>query len=494
VWLRLPPSRPGRACRYAGVLLLLPLAAWAADPLQLAPSAPDRPWVIPPSIFTSGRADGSGDAVQQGSRVLIDRNHRYNLAELIDLAQRSNPQTREAWEQARQTALAVGLVDSSYMPQLSIQAIGGFQRTPFPTPQSPLNPKGFFVLDTHEFIPGLALKWLLFDFGRRDGLDRAARANSFVANVAFTGVHQKLIFTVSRAYFVLGGLRGRVSAAQQALKTAEIVQNATDSRRKQGLVTVVAVAQAQRQMAQARLSLTKAAGEERTAYANLLASIGIARDSPLQVADSSEQPLPAEPADGIDVFVRDALANRPDVIVALGKIEAAKGALDMARADYYPTLSVMGQLFQNMGSLSTDGGHYSNINKPGGNILFTLSIPLFDGGARNARTSIARSQVAAASEKLDQVRDAATAQVVGAYNDLKTSSAAYSAASALLNAAQTAYDAALEAFLHGVGTYTDLANEQTFLAQANAEKEDAHANVFTAAAALAFATGTVRTE
>jgi outer membrane protein TolC len=75
-----------------------------------------------------------------------------------------------------------------------------------------------------------------------------------------------------------------------------------------------------------------------------------------------------------------------------------------------------------------------------------------------------------------------------------TSLSAYSAASVLLKAARTAYDAANEAFLHGVGTYTDLANEQTSLARADAEKEDAHANVFTAAAALAFATGAVRTE
>jgi outer membrane protein TolC len=247
MWRRLITSRAKRACRCAGLLLLLPLAAWATDPLELAPSTPDRPWVIPPSAYTSGRVDDSADGVQQSGRVPIDRDRRYNLAELIDLAQRINPETREAWEQARQAALAVGLVDSSYKPQLSIQAIGGYQRTPTPTPPSPLNPKGFFILESAELIPSLTLKWLLFDFGRRDALDRTARANSFVANVAFTGAHQKLIFTVSRAYFVLGGMRGRLSAAQQALKTAEIVQDAIESRRKQGLVTVVAVAQAQRQ-------------------------------------------------------------------------------------------------------------------------------------------------------------------------------------------------------------------------------------------------------
>ena len=59
-------------------------------------------------------------------------------------------------------------------------------------------------------------------------------------------------------------------------------------------------------------------------------------------------------------------------------------------------------------------------------------------------------------------------------------------------AAQTSYDAAFDAYLHGVGTYTDAANEETALATADSDKEDAHANVFTAAAALAFATGTIQ--
>ena len=226
-------------------------------------------------------------ADSEGTSASIERDHRYSLAELIDLAQRLNPETHEAWEQARQAALAVGLVKSSYAPQISIEAIVGFQRTPLPIPTT-VNPKGYFISNTVEAIPTVALKWLLFDFGRRDGQEQAARANSFVANVGFTGAHQKLIFVVSRAYFSLGAARGRVTAAQQALKTAETVQDAAQSRRERGLTTVVAVAQAQRQAAQARLNLTKASGDERTAYANLVAAIGLPADTHIDIVDTSE--------------------------------------------------------------------------------------------------------------------------------------------------------------------------------------------------------------
>jgi outer membrane protein TolC len=487
-----------RACFGVASLALLSPALLAADASQLAPPGPDKPWVIPPPDEVARRFGASVDRpwgkapIGTAEEIVpIEPGHRYNLGELIDLAQRLNPETREAWEQARQAALAVGLVDSSYAPQVSIEAIGGFQRTPLPIPTN-LIPKGYFIANTKEFIPQLALKWLLFDFGRRDGLEQTAKANSFVANVAFTGAHQKLIFNVSRAYFTLGGARGRVSAARQALQTAEIVQDTAQSRRETGVGTSVTLAQAQRQTAQARFNLIKVSGDERKAYTDLIATIGLEADTRMEIADSSERPLPAQPPEEIEPLLREALANRPDVIAALGRIEAAQGMLKSRRAAYYPEVALGAQAYQNIGSLSTDGSAYYNVNKPGGNILLTIKVPLYDGGARDSGTAIAQSEVAAAREKLDQVRDTAVQQVVSAYNDLKTSLASYTAALALREAARTSYDAAFDAYHHGVGTYTEVASEQTSLARADAEMSDAHANAFTAAAALALATGAVR--
>src|SRR5256886_5417447 len=56
----------------------------------------------------------------------IDPHKTYNLAELIDIAQRSNPETRVAWERARQAAAAVGLTESAYYPYLVAAAAGGY--------------------------------------------------------------------------------------------------------------------------------------------------------------------------------------------------------------------------------------------------------------------------------------------------------------------------------------------------------------------------------
>src|SRR6267142_1344150 len=403
-----------------------------------APPSPGQPWAIPESAIS--RAAALGDT---GSSV---PHKQYDLPALIDLAERENPKTREAWEAAREAASGIGLAESAYLPQLSLQAIGGFQHTPLPMPKN-LVPAGYFVSDTREVIPALALKWLLFDFGRRDAQLQVARADSFVANVAFTGAHQKLIFEVSQAYFDLGATRGKLHAAQKALSTALTTQDAAIAKQNNGLATVVAVAQAQRQTAQARYTLAAAEGAERTARANLIA--------------------------------------------ALGKVDAAEAALKGERRSYYPVIELAGQAFQNIGSLNSDGGPYSHINRPGQGIFLSFSVPLFDGGMRRNRISMADAKARGAQEQLAAARDSASQQVVRAYNGLLTSLAEYDAATVLSQAAHTAYDAALRSYRQGVGTYTDLATEENAVVQGDTQVEDARAKAHTAAAALALSMGAI---
>src|SRR5207302_10281750 len=69
------------------------------------------------------------------SRVSINPRKIYTLAELVDIAERNNPETRVAWERARQAAAAVGLSESAYYPFLAASAAAGYDRAfiPFPT-------------------------------------------------------------------------------------------------------------------------------------------------------------------------------------------------------------------------------------------------------------------------------------------------------------------------------------------------------------------------
>jgi len=415
----------------------------------------------------------------------------YNLSQLLDIAQCLNPETRAAWERSRQASLAVDAVKSSYSPNVSLQAIGGFQRTPLPIPTTLLS-RGYFTANTREFIPSLSAKWLLFDFGRRSGLEASARANQAAAAVAYSGAQQKLIFSVTRAYFDLRASRGRLHAADEAFTAAQTIQDATSAQRHNGRATVVAVAQAERQTALARLGQVKANGDVRTAYATLMAEVGLAASTQLNIEEGQNLPMPEPLSEPVENYVQQALHQRPDVLAAESGVHAAEGEVETARAAYRPVVSVSGNYYQNIGALSTDGSPYYSINKPGGAIFLNIELPLFDGGARATNLSIAHSKVAAAQDDLDQVRDKVAKEVVKAYNDLTSSMEEFDQAKVFLRASRTAYEASLDAYKHGVGTYTDLANDEAVLAQSESSLSSADSDVHVASVALALATGTIR--
>jgi outer membrane protein len=498
--------------------LVVTLSSCATRELARAPARPDQPWRIPedseyvgdlrnashgdpgasaadgrvanaappPTKESAGRPD---DASSE-NRVSFDAGHSYALPELIDIAERHHPETREAWERARQAALAVGLAEHTYLPLISAKVIAGYQHTPLPIPAS-LIPAGFFTFDSLEVLPTLAIDWLLFDFGQRSGQVEAAKAKSFVANVAFTGAHQKVIYSVSRDYFALGAARAHVRVAEYAARNAQLVQDISETRQAHGLATVVEVAQARRQTAQAHFNVVRASGSERSAYSALVASMGVEPTASVGVADSSDRPVPTAPMQDVRTMVEDAVARRPDVIAALGNVRAAEEGLRSARAAYFPKIALSAQVYQNIGALSTEGGPFYSLNKPGASALLGLDLPLFDGGARAAQIAIASSEVSASRAALDGARDRAVEEVTTAYDHLYTSLAEYEAATTVETTATTALDAALDAYRSGVGTLNDVITAENGLSDAQLEKENGRANVFTSAASLAFATGSI---
>src|SRR5438046_3725174 len=114
------------------------------DTRDLAPGSPETPWQFEP--LKEGPAAPApaaaarrftvpeNTAVQLPSPADVDPDHVYSLVELIDIAQRRNPATRVAWEQARQAAINVGIARAAYLPALTASAGAGREHfvTPFP--------------------------------------------------------------------------------------------------------------------------------------------------------------------------------------------------------------------------------------------------------------------------------------------------------------------------------------------------------------------------
>ena len=489
----------------------LSAAGCATSALDMAPERPDRPWT--PATTANGEiiAGERGVPNATGGYVLpenlalakglpsptINPAKHYSLADLVDLAESNNPTTRVAWDEAKRAALAAGIVESAYLPQITAGALTGWQSAGVKSTAAGLGSSSSSSLT--GTVGAVSMQWLLFDFGERVAVIDAAKQLSVVSNIAFTEAHQQVILAVALAFYANSAAKARLATATQSLKNAETVQAAAEDRYTHGVGTVTEAAQARQGTAQAKLALVEATGRAQDAYVALLTAVGVSPTLKIKVADVSGRKLSPASAAPVDAIIADALARRPDMQGAFAAEKASLAKVSAAEAEFMPKVFVNAAGTYNEGNLNVTAIPSAGQNLPatlnisgphwGGSVFAGVAMPVYDAGARAALLAQARSDAAAAAARLERIRQDAVRQIVLADNALHTSLAAYSASQALAAAAQTTFDSALNSYRSGEASVTDVSLAQSQLLQAKNASADAHSAALSAAATLAFATG-----
>lgn len=420
----------------------------------------------------------------------IDPEHQYTLAELIDIAQRSNPTTRIAWLHAQQAATSVGMTKSTYLPFISAIAIAGYQKSH--------KDNRFSVLD-HNFnlstrssvqgvIPALTLEWLLFDFGKRSAIKKAAENMAIASRFALGAAHQAVIFNVTQSYFQYANALRQLEISQQNLANADYILEAAQANYATGLGTTIEVAQAKQLRAQAQLLIVKNKGEVHSTRQLLLSAIGLDPSQAINI-DIQEYALPSIDDLPSEHMLQAAVQHRPDVQATQSTVAAAQAGIESARANYYPKVALMGITAGGNSKLHIQGLPALSPRSASTAVLLGISIPIFDGGLRSMQLRQAQLEAKAAQEAHHKNKYDALKEMHIAGDALRTALEAYSASQVLLEAAQTTYDAALEAYQVGLSSMTLLSEAASGLAAA----KEAHYAAYTAAqiasASLAFAMG-----
>src|SRR5437660_3579609 len=419
------------------ITLQLLLAIAVANGRNDPPPSADRTW-SPPNLPNYERelAEYHFNEAQGSSHVSINPRKIYGLAELIDIAERNNPDTRVAWERARQAAAAVGLSESAYYPFLVASAAAGYDRAfiPFPTlavNQQKLltNPSlnavsitgcGSLVTEAQVYRGELSAKWLLLDFGERSAVVAAAREQLMMANVGFNGTHQKIVFQVTERFYQLGTALQKVLVSQSALEAAQTVEQAVQARVDNGLATKPELLQAQQQTAQSAFEVEATAGAESDARVALVESIGLLPTVPLHVAALGQRSTFEQTNGSVDELIARALSQRPDLVAKLANVHAKQNEIRRRRAEYYPKVARHPHVSETELDVSIAGSKYFGDNKPTWGAFLTVSVPIFDGFARRHKMEMAEAELRGVENELASARDSAVREVWKAYTAFKT--------------------------------------------------------------------------
>ena len=445
---------------------------------QQAPPSPDRPW----HSAEEPRLQGEGRFLRP-QQLPLDANRDYSLAELIDLAESHNPETRFAWERARAQAATLGLARSELYPALAATALSQFTRG------DAFFGANFYRQNIGAIEGTLELSYTVFDFGARAGRIDSAKAEVLAANSFFNDSHRQVIYQVEKAYYQLLNSVGQLAAAQASLTNAQTVQQAAEERLQNGLATLPDVLEARSVTAQAEYELQAIVGAQDIAQGNLGKSLGTTPTAPIEVQPLDQLRIPDTLADRVDQALDRAFEQRPDLMQQLAEVRAANARVKEARAAYRPTVSLNaaggGQGFY----ASQDSGPWVHRGDFAGGIGLSLTWSLFDGGARKSRLARAKADVLASEASVNAACDAIAEEVWRAYSNLRTAFRQRQSALALLSAAEQSYAAALESYNHGVRNLLDVTAAQRTLAQARSTDVLARTQVLASLAELAFRTG-----
>jgi outer membrane protein TolC len=413
----------------------------------------------------------------------LDAVKLYSLAELIDLAESHNPETRVAWERARAQAASLGVARSELYPTLAAAALSETRRAEV------FFGNRFDGETTQEFQVALDLNYTVFDFGARSGRINAARAQLLAADFAFNDSHRNVIYQVEQAYYRLLSSTGQEEAAQASLSNAQAVQQAAEERLAHGLATLPDVLEARSATAQADYDLQAALGSEQIARGDLATAVGTSATTVIQVQPLEQVPTPESVGDTVDQSIDRALAQRPDLMQQVAEIRSANARVKEAQAAYYPALSLnVTPAVPSLYGLQSPypWTHTSDLT---GGVRFNLQWSVFDGGARKNRLAQARANVHEAEAQARVKRDQIADEVWAAYSNVNTAFRQRQAAMALLEAASQSYGAALEFYSYGVRSLLDVTAAQRVLAQARSADVLARTQVLTSLADLAFTIG-----
>jgi len=426
-----------------------------------------------------------GSTKSNGAIPKLDREHLYTLAELIDIAETSDPGGRIAWAAAKKSLELAGVDRAMYLPVLTLAAEGSDGRSIVPFPK-PIAPRGYVTVEEPIALAQVELEYSLLDFGRGAKVD-GSKALAQASTLLLSRTHQKIAYRTSTEFYQEQQAAGHLEAAEMIVQTAETLLENAQSQFDHGRATLPDVQNAEAGVAEARFDLASAKGEMKKAKLALTESIGVEPTDEINVqAPQNESP------DALDHNVEDliqaAWKARPDLLARAQDVRRARDVSREMRSAYLPKVAINAAGGESAAWPTADYGQLGYANVPTWSADVKLRWEVFDG-ARKHQVAAALAEQRSAVEEQRAMQDSVTRQVWDAYIDYQTAIEQEHSSQSFLVAAQTSYESSLDAYKYGVRSLVDVVEAERQLAQARLAVVRSQAQFMQSAVSLSYATG-----
>ena len=329
--------------------------------------------------------------------------HDENLNSLVESALEKNTNLRIAYLNLQKAKASLGIAEDDLLPGVNLNVSYTKAKTSGETytgqPQTRYRSSSI----------NLGLNYEIDLWGRVRNSVLAANENLNASKFDYDSARLSLSSSVAKSYFALVSLNMQEAVLKKTLKTYEDTLALRKTQLDLGGINEMTYLQSKAEVERAKTSLTSVLNSKSQALTSLAILTGKSNDEILKGAVASAQNLPSSPEIKAGIS-SDVLLRRSDVAKALADLKATNALVGVAKADYFPTISLTGLL----GFTSIDFENIFVGNANTWNIGGSLAQKIFDYGRtkNNVRVAETNEQIAAITYEatvrsaLGEVRDA----------------------------------------------------------------------------------------
>jgi len=402
------------------------------------------------------------------------------LDQAIQEALKVNPTVQAAQQTTLAAREAVTVAKTGLLPTVSANGNGAYGTTSAVTftsagvavPLETIAGTGFVSLTAN--IP-------VYDSGKTQAAVAAATAGLSSSLAALRQSQQDTALSVATAFFNVLAAEQLTTVRQAQLAQAQAQLNLSQAQVRAGVAAQSDVIQAQSTLAQAQVNLLAASSQIATTKGALLAAIGVNPAGSVEVQRPALPPAVTLPADTV---MQTAVVNRPEVVVSQATVASDQAALDTARINAGPQLTV------GVGATYIPIASTANLNNSTSyGVTGTASLPLYDSGKGKAEIAQAEATLHSGQAQLNATQLSVRQDAYQAYLAAVQAAANLTATEAAQAAAESALHVAEGQYRAGVGTIVNVIVAESNAAQAEVNTVTAQDTYLTALATLQHSQG-----
>ena len=271
-----------------------------------------------------------------------------------------------------------------------------------------------------------------------------------------------LALAVKQAYFDVLLAQKQTLVADQAIRQLEAQVDVAENFFEVGMIPKNDLLQVEVELANAVQNKVLAENNVSLAKARLNTILRRGIETPLEIKDVQEAAV-KEPR--LEPSLKIALKERAEMKQALVGVESALKSVDLAKADYYPELALVGS-YKRTGDTAVVNGSEADNDPVDASVTLSLNWTIWDWNARGHRVGARKSEVVKARHVLNQVKDGVVLEVKQALFNLASTKRNIEVNRKAIEQAEESLRMSQERYQEQVTTSTEVLDAQTRLSQA----------------------------